>query len=167
MRNWSKQFEIVYKKYRSERLSKGVDKRDITEKSMKEFLGVSTGKGDAWKKGQWPSAEDLATIAAKLGFSYRWLVTGEGDPFGDDAILQMHENAASVAPLLDADDRDAKIAALEKDVAYLRELNNAKEEMLSLYKRLLQDKEQNEGRSVAAKDVGISANTHPTVSSLE
>lgn len=32
-------------------------------------------------------ASDLATIAVKLGFSYRWLVTGEGDPEGEDAPI--------------------------------------------------------------------------------
>ena len=39
-----------------------------------------------WSKGQWPSAEDLETIHDKLGFSYSWLVTGEGDPFEESFI---------------------------------------------------------------------------------
>lgn len=45
------------------------------------YLGLSRGKVDAWKAGQRPKAEDLRLLHDKLGLSYRWLVTGEGDPF--------------------------------------------------------------------------------------
>lgn len=38
------------------------------------------GKVNAWRKGQWPSADDIVVIHDKLGFSYRWLLNGEGEP---------------------------------------------------------------------------------------
>lgn len=57
-----------------------------TNKTFCDFLNISTGKLQKWSKGQWPSAEDLETIHDKLGFSYSWLVTGEGDPFEESFI---------------------------------------------------------------------------------
>ena len=57
-----------------------------TNKTFCDFLNISTGKLQEWSKGQWPSAEDLETIHDKLGFSYSWLVTGEGDPFEESFI---------------------------------------------------------------------------------
>ncbi|WP_164928117.1 LexA family transcriptional regulator [Nitratidesulfovibrio vulgaris] len=52
-----------------------------TKLGLARCLGASQGKTQNWEKGQWPSASDLAVIAEKFGCSYRWLVTGEGDPF--------------------------------------------------------------------------------------
>lgn len=45
---------------------------------LARFLGVSQGKTQHWEKGQWPKADDIERLAEKLGFEYRWLVTGEG-----------------------------------------------------------------------------------------
>ena len=85
MKNFSQQFEMIYEKYCSLAAANGVHGRNINKLEMARFLGVSQGKMQAWQRGQWPHAEDLATIAERLGFPYRWLVTGEGDPEGADA----------------------------------------------------------------------------------
>lgn len=115
-------------------LANGADKRDVTEKSMKVFLGVSSGKGDAWKKGQWPSADDLDTIAARLGFSYRWLVTGEGDPEGDDAPAFMVEQPQAVP-----DSAMDEAVALRAECAILKDkLIVALEDNKLLHERLAQ-----------------------------
>lgn len=52
-----------------------------TNRVFCEFVGISAGKFQKWRCGQWPVAEDIESLHNKLGFSYRWLVTGEGDPF--------------------------------------------------------------------------------------
>lgn len=50
------------------------------------------GKVNAWRKGQWPSADDIVTIHDKLGFSYRWLLNGEGEPLERPDICQTERN---------------------------------------------------------------------------
>ena len=82
-----------------------------------------------------------ANIAAKLGLSYRWLVTGEGDPEGPDAPA-----LGMAAPATTAPDR---LAELEAENARLREqlaeaqaarrqkeleAEAAKDELLDLYR---------------------------------
>lgn len=80
-----------------------------TNKTFCGFLNISTGKLQKWSKGQWPSAEDLETIHDKLGFSYSWLVTGEGDPFEESFI-----------PYPTPDDT-AELANLRHEVSDLKE----------------------------------------------
>lgn len=80
-----------------------------TNKTFCDFLNISTGKLQKWAKGQWPSAEDLETIHDKLGFSYSWLVTGEGDPFEESFI-----------PYPTPDDT-AELANLRHEVSDLKE----------------------------------------------
>ena len=86
-------FEILYNVF-SSRISKEVGGSSIS--SFTDYLGVSRGKVDAWKKGQHPKAEDLRLLHDKLGIAYRWLVTGEGDPFeeetGNVTIVMKKEN---------------------------------------------------------------------------
>ena len=82
-KDWSYKFEMVYKTFCSVAASKDMK---ATNKTFCDFLNISTGKLQKWSKGQWPSAEDLETIHDKLGFSYSWLVTGEGDPFEESFI---------------------------------------------------------------------------------
>jgi transcriptional regulator with XRE-family HTH domain len=79
-RDWTQGFEIIYNKFESSDLSVKFGK---SKKGLARLLGISHGQTQAWEKGQWPSAEALATIAEKLGFDYKWLVTGEGEPFGE------------------------------------------------------------------------------------
>lgn len=76
------------------------------------FLGVSVGKIQAWREGgQWPKAPDIALLHKKMGFSYEWLVTGEGEPFEKvDAALPI------LAPLPEVDIAAllARLEAVEK-----------------------------------------------------
>lgn len=52
-----------------------------------------------WEKGQMPTANDLRSIHDKLGFSYSWLITGQGDPFDDGAGGDVVALKARVAEL--------------------------------------------------------------------
>lgn len=134
MHDWSQHYKIVYKKYYDFMLANGADKRVVHEKAMRTFLGVSDGKGGAWKKGQWPSAPDLAAIAKKLGFSYRWLVTGKGDPFGDDASAPMAETP-EVVPDPEMAQRNAELEAELR--AREKELLDARAEIIALQRKML------------------------------
>lgn len=71
---WTQQFEIIKNKF----LIQEAKKPSVG--NLADFLGVSRGKPQAWGKGQRPSADDLETIARKLGFSPAWLLLGEGEP---------------------------------------------------------------------------------------
>lgn len=95
MNDWSQQFDIVYKKFCDIARAKGADESKISYSSFRRFMGASDGKGEAWRKGQWPSAKDLEKMAKKLGLSYRWLVTGEGDPESEDAPPQQEQPATT------------------------------------------------------------------------
>ncbi|CAK7034951.1 MAG: hypothetical protein DELT_00522 [Desulfovibrio sp.] len=135
MRDWSEGFKIVKQRYLDSMVAKGADKSLLTEKGMKFFLGLSDGKCSAWKGGQWPSAEDLDMLAREFGFSYSWLVTGEGDPFGDDA--------PQIAPLVkDARqdvraDQSVRIAELEAELEALQTKYDALiEETKETYRQL-------------------------------
>lgn len=97
---------MVYKTFCSVAASKDMK---ATNKTFCGFLNISTGKLQKWSKGQWPSAEDLETIHDKLGFSYSWLVTGEGDPFEESFI-----------PYPTPDDT-AELANLRHEVSDLKE----------------------------------------------
>lgn len=77
MKDWSKPYEIVYKKFCKQAQEAG---EKASQLAFARFLGASQGKVKAWAGGQWPLASDLAVLAEKLGFSYQWLVTGEGEP---------------------------------------------------------------------------------------
>ena len=52
-----------------------------------------------WEKGQRPTAPHIKLIHDKLGFSYDWLITGEGEPM---------------------DEQQKQIEALEQEVKQLR-----------------------------------------------
>lgn len=77
-RDWSQSYKILYDYYFDSLLAYEFGKSKL---GFARLLGVSQGKTQHWEKGQWPSAEDLAVIAEKFGCDYKWLVTGEGDPF--------------------------------------------------------------------------------------
>lgn len=78
-KNFSQQYEFIYDIFCSVHASK--DTR-ATLRGFCDFLGISLGKRQAWdERGQWPSAEDIEILHKKMGFSYHWLITGEGDPF--------------------------------------------------------------------------------------
>lgn len=67
------------------------------------------GKVNAWRKGQWPSADDIVAIHDKLGFSYRWLLNGEGEPLeNQDSYGVERERMAGL---------EARLEALENEKA--------------------------------------------------
>lgn len=77
-KNWTQRHKMVYDYFCSIADSKGVKP---TNEGFCRLLRISRGKLQKWTLGQWPSAEDLETIHDEFGFSYRWLITGEDDPF--------------------------------------------------------------------------------------
>lgn len=79
-RSWLKGLEIVYGFYCKKVQAAG---GKPTQTGFWKHLGSTRGKFQKWSKGQWPSAEDLQSMHEKFGFSYRWLVTGEGEPFDE------------------------------------------------------------------------------------
>ncbi len=117
-RNFTKLFNIIYDKF-IVNFSTNDSGRALM--SFARFLGHGhDGKVRAWKKGQWPSAEDCWLISEKMGFSLRWLVTGEGDLYGQEGDI----TAAS------ADDSDqgvqamqARMQEMERELAEERRLN--------------------------------------------
>lgn len=94
------------------------------------YLNLSLGKVQKWRESkQWPKAPDLAVLHDKLGFSYRWLVTGEGDPFNS------HAEAIASTPVN---------GEQEKDVATLRaETNALKDKLLAAHDRAFAVMEEN------------------------
>jgi len=77
-KNWTQRHKMVYDFFCTVADSKGVK---ATNEGFCRLLKISRGKLQKWTKGQWPSAEDLELIHDEFGFSYRWLITGEDDPF--------------------------------------------------------------------------------------
>lgn len=145
MKNWSQHFEIVYKKFYTSMLGHGAAPNAISQRTLATFLHVSNGKVDAWKRGQWPSAEDLAVIAEKLGFSYRWLVTGQGAPEEEgvqkDAvrIAILEEEIAHIRAELEEENSRLETALEAAETARNvaeAEAKAAKNELLALYREL-------------------------------
>lgn len=91
-RDFTYLFEIIRNKFIEQQSGKS-----ITMKALAGFLGHEhDGKVTAWKKGQWPSAEDITIIHDKLGFNYRWLLLGEGEPLAKDPTDQENKNFAEL-----------------------------------------------------------------------
>lgn len=78
MEDFKQQFEIIYKKFYDWGVANGFKPSKL---AFSRFIGVSQGAIQNWEyKGTYPGAKDLKTIHDKLGFSYDWLITGEGEP---------------------------------------------------------------------------------------
>ncbi len=107
--SWHINYEMVYERFRSLADSKGF-KANV--RGFCDFLEISAGKRQKWSLGQWPSAEDLEKLHDRLGFSYRWLITGEGEPFEEGGGLP--EEGARVHAL------EARLQELEQENAELR-----------------------------------------------
>lgn len=77
--DFSQHFVLLYDKFCE--LTKSSGARD-SNLAFARFLGHEhDGKVRAWKKGQWPSAEDCWILHRKLGCSLEWLVSGQGKPW--------------------------------------------------------------------------------------
>lgn len=129
---WLQQYKMVYNFFCSVALSKGFKP---TLRGFCDCLSISMGKRQKWSQGQWPSAEDLETIHDKLGFSYRWLITGEGDPFEEGGTLP---GKAQEPAKLSLSRAQARLQDLEKEKAALEaELRDANRLNRQLATRLL------------------------------
>lgn len=113
-KNFSELFELIYKKF-----IENYSGKIASLGAFATYLGhTHNGKVNAWKKGQWPSAEDIAVIHDKLGFDFRWLLTGEGNPLEippkePDSAEMEHlrlENKKLRADLAEADRLNRKLA---------------------------------------------------------
>lgn len=116
---WHVKYQLVYDYFCSIADSKECKP---TVRGFCDFLGISAGKRQKWSQGQWPSAEDLEVLHDKLGFSYRWLITGEGDPFEEGGTLpeagmaKREENATRLRMEDELRDLRQKNAELEAEL---------------------------------------------------
>lgn len=161
---WTEKHKIVYEFFCTVAPSKGVKS---TNQGFCDYLGITSGKLHKWTKGQWPSAEDLEAIHDKLGFSYRWLITGEDEPFEeapqragfvDEELAIARSEVKSLRRHID-DLNDERLDENEKKTELMRhiqelelEIKNvtsklviALEENSTLYKEIRQLKEGREG----------------------
>lgn len=119
--DWSKHFKIIYDLFLKRSNSNGAK---ATNKEFCAFFNISAGKLQKWSQGQWPKAPDLAILHDKLGLSYRWLVTGEGDPF-DEAPKPEPVSPNPIAPALPppAPDMAVELERLRKELEESNRLN--------------------------------------------
>lgn len=82
------------------------------ETALGRYIGVSKTTVQRWKGGQVPAAKDIKTIHDKLGFSYDWLITGEGEMFDTTARELAAKDEALVAKDQVIEEKDAEIARL-------------------------------------------------------
>ncbi|MCX4310703.1 MAG: hypothetical protein OSJ28_10525 [Desulfovibrio sp.] len=119
-RNFTCLFEIIRNKFIEQQSGKS-----ITMKALAKFLGHEhDGKVTAWKKGQWPSAEDITIIHDKLGFNYRWLLLGEGEPLAKDPTAQEITNFAELKR-----ENDLLKAELSEEISFSRKLSKQNAEL--------------------------------------
>lgn len=76
--DFSGRFEIIYKKYCEQLIPMG---SIPSETGLARYTGVSKTTVQRWRGGQVPGPESLKVIHDKLGFSYDWLISGEGEMF--------------------------------------------------------------------------------------
>lgn len=106
-RDWTHCYKIILQIFLRSKLA---NEYGANKLGLARCLGASQGKTQKWEKGQWPSASDLAVIAERLGCSYRWLVTGEGDPMGQggQAAQVTPERALRPVPLVSLSEGDGE-----------------------------------------------------------
>lgn len=95
MEEFKQRFEIIYKKFADWGIQNGFKPSKL---AFSRFIGVFQATMQRWEKGQIPSGKDLKTIHDKLGFSYDWLISGEGEMF-DSAAQKLAEQEAEIARL--------------------------------------------------------------------
>lgn len=120
---WKQQFDIIIQVAKKKFLEEG---REYSLKAFEDSLGLSRGKAHHWKKGQRPSADDLAGIARFLGLSPRWLLLGQGEPKEDknDEAVE-----SSVAPLQPRPQSTPRAEDIRELVASLRQVGATDEEI--------------------------------------
>ncbi len=78
MEDFRHRFEFIYKTFFQAASKKG---EKASKLALAKFLGISQGRLQNWESGKTPQPEDLRKLHDLFGFSYAWLVTGEGEPF--------------------------------------------------------------------------------------
>ena len=121
MDNFSQRFEIIYKKFSCWAKS---DNRPYSKLAFSRYLDISQGRMQKWEAGQMPRPADLKIIHDKLGFSYSWLITGEGDPCAEEATCLPSASSDEVVNL------QRRIADLESELKEERALNRRLTERL-------------------------------------
>lgn len=121
MGDFSQQFEIIYEKFSCWAKS---DNRPSSKLAFSRYLDVSQGRMQKWEAGQIPRPADLKTIHDKLGFSYSWLITGEGEPCAEEAVALPSNSSDEVVSL------QRRIAELEAELKEERALNRRLTERL-------------------------------------
>lgn len=121
MDNFSQRFEIIYKKFSCWAKS---DNRPYSKLAFSRYLDISQGRMQKWEAGQIPRPADLKIIHDKLGFSYSWLITGEGDPCAEEAAGLPSTSSDEVVSL------QKRIAELEAELREERALNRRLTERL-------------------------------------
>lgn len=96
MENFKDRFAIIYKRYYEWGIQNGFKPSKL---GLSRFLNVPQGTMQNWEyKGKIPSGKDLKTIHDKLGFSYDWLISGEGEML-DQAAEKLASQEAEIAKL--------------------------------------------------------------------
>lgn len=95
MDDFSQRFEIIYQTYAEFGKANGFKPSKL---AFSRYVGVFQATMQRWEKGQIPSGKDLKTIHDKLGFSYDWLISGEGEMF-DQAAKLLAEKDAEISRL--------------------------------------------------------------------
>lgn len=117
MDSFKQRFEIIYDYFYK---NAGADGRQTSKLALSRLLGISQGKMQNWEKGQMPAAADIKTIHDKLGFSYDWLITGQGPQFensvqADPAVVQELKDKLTAT--------ENKLAATENELTEANRLN--------------------------------------------
>lgn len=96
MNDFTQRFEIIYKKFASWGILNGFKPSKL---AFSRFLGVAQSTMQRWEyQGSIPAGKDLKTIHDKLGFSYDWLISGEGEMFDstEQALDKMRDRVAEL-----------------------------------------------------------------------
>lgn len=96
MLSGSQLFAIVYEKFSEAARTRG---QNPSKLGLAKYLGISQGKMQQWEKGQRPKVEDMKRLVELLGFNARWLITGEGDPFGDETASPNQPGLRALRPV--------------------------------------------------------------------
>lgn len=121
MDSFAQRFEIIYKKFSGWAKS---DNRPYSKLAFSRYLDISQGRMQKWEAGQIPRPADLKIIHDKLGFSYSWLITGEGEPCVEVTTGLPSASSDEVVSL------QKRIAELEAELKEERTLNRRLTERL-------------------------------------
>lgn len=138
MEDFRQRFEFIYKNFFQAASQKG---EKASKLALAKLLGISQGRLQNWESGKIPQPEDLRKLHELFGFSYCWLVTGEGEPF------EMQPHGADSWRI---EELEKEVFALKNQVSMMEaELREERSLNRQLTTRLLIEGDSNE-KSVAA-----------------